>query len=115
MLGDRHALYRVFANLVENAVKYCTQDRTAQIRIGGTREGDTVRIAVRDWGIGVPPEERERIFALRARGKGVGARDGSGIGLATVRRLVELQGGRVGVDSTVIDGSCFQVALPAAD
>ncbi len=115
VIGDRDALYRVFANLVENAVKYRAQGRAAQIRIGGTREGDTVRIAVRDWGIGVPPDERERIFTLRARGKGVGARDGSGIGLATVRRLVELQGGRVWVDPTVTDGSCFQVALPAAD
>ena len=112
--GDREALYRVFANLIENAVKYRRADATApRIVVSASRQGAQWRVAVRDWGIGIAAEERTRVFEARERGARGIERPGEGIGLATVRTLVHEQGGEVALDPDVQDGICIEVMLPA--
>ncbi len=112
--GDREALYRIFANLIENAVKYRKADATApRIVVSASRQGAHWRVAVRDWGIGIAAEERPRVFESRARGARGLDRPGQGLGLATVRTLVREQGGEVGLDPDVQDGICIEVMLPA--
>jgi len=112
--GDREALYRVFANLIENAVKYRKADATApRIVVSASQQGAQWRVAVRDWGIGIADGERARIFEARARGARGLDRPGQGLGLATVRTLVREQGGEVGLDPDVQDGICIEVMLPA--
>ena len=112
--GDREALYRVFANLIENAVKYRKADATApRIVVSASRQGAHWRIAVRDWGIGIATDERGRVFEARTRGARGLDRPGQGLGLATVRTLVREQGGEVGLDPDVQDGICIEVMLAA--
>ena len=112
--GDGAALYRVFANLLQNAVKYGAPGTPPRVVVSAVVEGDRCEIAVRDWGAGIAPEERERVFEPRVRGEHVAGRPGTGIGLATVRGLVTQQSGRVWADPTVTDGACIRISLPAA-
>ena len=112
--GDREALYRVFANLIENAVKYRKRDAsTPRIVVSASQQGAQWRVAVRDWGIGIAAEERGRVFGVRQRGSAGLGQPGQGLGLATVRTLVRAQGGEVGLDPDVCDGICIEVMLPA--
>jgi signal transduction histidine kinase/CheY-like chemotaxis protein len=114
--GDFARVAQILANLVNNAAKYT--DRGGRISLTATREGGEVVFRVRDTGIGIPRELLSHIFEPftqidrtldRARG-------GLGIGLTLVRRLVELQGGRVYASSEGPEkGSEFTVSLPAAD
>ncbi len=112
--GDNGALFRVFANLIENALKYSPADTTPHVTVSGDVSDGRCEITVRDHGVGIFPSEREMIFESRIRGDGANAHAGSGIGLSTVRDLIEQQGGRVWVDPTVTDGASFRVSLPAA-
>ena len=114
--ADGQAMYRVFANLIENAIKYAPPGRRPRIQVSGYPEGDFVNISVRDWGIGIARREQEQVFALyeRADAASGSAAEGAGIGLATVRKLVHEQGGRVWIDPLVTDGTCVRLALPAA-
>ena len=81
---DREALYRVFANLIENAIKYAPPGRRPRILISGYLDGDFANIGVRDWGIGIARREQEQVFNLYERAEDVaaGATPGAGIGLA---------------------------------
>jgi PAS domain S-box-containing protein len=108
VLGDEHQLERVFLNLIENALKY-SGEHPPDIRIYADRLPDAWRISVADRGIGVDEVDRERIFELFVRGE---AESGSGIGLATCRRIVELHGGRIWVEPDEPEGSVFHFTLP---
>ncbi len=112
--GERQALYRVFANLIENAIKFAQPGSAPRIALSAEQDGSRPVIAVRDWGIGIPLAEHDRVFEPRQRGSEVGNRPGSGLGLATVRRLVRAQHGDVWVSTHAASGSCIHVALPAA-
>jgi signal transduction histidine kinase len=111
--ADPVRLRQVMVNLVDNAIKYN--------RVGGTvsvwwAEHDTkVRLSVADTGIGIPPDRRHEIFEPFVRVvDDVGGIPGSGLGLSTVRAVVEAMGGTIGVDSTVGVGSTFWVELPVS-
>jgi signal transduction histidine kinase len=116
VLADGVRLAQVFENLLSNAAKYTDAGGSIEIEVEDGAE--QVRILVRDTGIGLPPEEFERVFELftqvdssRSRAEG-----GLGIGLSLVRQLVELHGGTVGVTSDGPGrGACFVVTLPRAD
>jgi PAS domain S-box-containing protein len=111
--ADAARLTQVFGNLLHNATKY--SGRGSRIALSVSREHGEVVVRVRDQGIGIAPENLERIFELFAQADdaGTGARGGLGIGLSLVRRLVEMHGGRVEASSPGLGlGSEFAVRLP---
>lgn len=107
---DAALLHIVLANLVGNAVKYLHGQPERYVRISARAEGSQCRIDVIDTGPGIPEHAREKIFEPFYRVEGSRAH-GFGIGLATVRRIVDARGGHVGVESATGAGSRFCVWL----
>ncbi|MEW5720570.1 MAG: ATP-binding protein, partial [Chloroflexota bacterium] len=110
--GDRTLLSQIFSNLLENAITYRKADTPAQINVSWQGEDKSVIIRVSDNGIGIPPEHHEKIFNVFQRLHSEEEYPGTGIGLATVKKSVELLGGRVWVESEIGKGSTFFVKLP---
>ena len=109
--ADTHQLYSVLLNLLANAVKFTADDVVPQVTVAAERRDDVWRVAVTDNGIGVAAERREDMFVLFSRAdKRV---DGSGIGLATARRVVEAHGGRIGMQAADPQGTTVWFELPA--
>lgn len=112
--ADRHRIRQVLLNLLSNAVKYNRE--SGSIWIECTERDDWLRISVRDSGHGMRPDQLDRLFVpfdrLGAESTGV---EGTGIGLALSRSLVEAMGGRIGVESRVDEGTTFWVELPTAE
>ena len=100
----KHALF----NLLSNAMSYT--DPGGRIEIAVRRVGPQIAITVADTGIGIAPEDQERVFAPFVRGSG--ARGGAGLGLALVRSFVELHGGSVSLASTPGQGTTVTCLLP---
>jgi signal transduction histidine kinase len=111
--GDRQRLMEVFQNLIENAAKYMGDQSSPCIEIGhqGEEEGKPI-FYIRDNGIGIAPEFHERIFGLF--NKLDAQSDGTGIGLALVKRIIEVHGGRIWVESQLGSGATFYFTLPCA-
>ncbi len=97
VFGDRTRLLQMMQNLLENAVKYMGSQTAPRVEIGVREDDGETVCTVRDNGIGIEPEHHEEVFALFRRLDAGG--DGSGIGLATVRRIIEVHGGRIWVES----------------
>jgi len=111
--GDRQRLIEVLQNLIENAVKYMGDQANPQIEIGQQgNEDEKIIFFVRDNGIGIAPEYHERIFGLF--NKLDAQSEGTGIGLALVKRIVEFHRGRIWVDSEVGEGATFFFTLLSA-
>ena len=109
--GDRQRLREVFENLLDNAIKYLHAQPDPEITIGVRNTGVEVIYYVQDNGIGVAPQYQERIFGLFE--KLDPAVEGTGVGLAIVKRIVEIHGGRVWVESEGNgSGSTFCFTLP---
>jgi PAS domain S-box-containing protein len=109
--GDRQRLVEVLQNLVDNAAKFMGDQKKPRIEIGQDGEEDGKPIFhVRDNGIGISPEHYERVFGLF--NKLDVKTDGTGIGLALVKRIVEVHGGRIWVESEAGKGSTFLFTLP---
>lgn len=110
--GDHPRLVEVMQNLLDNAAKFMGDQPDAQIHVGqsGDEDGKPV-FFVRDNGMGIAPEHFERIFGLF--NKLDPRSDGTGIGLALVRRIIEVHGGRIWVESEVGRGTTFLFTLPA--
>ncbi len=113
--GDPGRLEQIVANLVDNALKYTPSAGEIVVSIGPI--GDRAELKVSDTGSGMSPELLPRVFELFVRGsEAAGSPAGLGVGLALVRRLVELHGGVVTADSAGQGkGSCFTVVLPRLD
>jgi signal transduction histidine kinase len=111
---DADAVRQILVNLLDNAVKYGPADQ--MIRVELTQHSAKIRLAVTDEGPGIPHEERERIWGgyYRLNRERSSAIAGTGIGLAVVRELAALQGGRSWVESNEGGGACFVVELPSA-
>ena len=111
---DSDALRQVLLNLLDNAVKYGPPGQTVRVRL--ELRGIALRLSVDDRGPGVPWEERGRVWEpyRRLARDAEGATGGSGIGLAVVKDLVELHGGRVGVGEAPGGGARFWIELPYA-
>ena len=110
---DRIRMRQVFANLLDNAIKYTPEGGTVTVSL---RCEDHQAIAVfRDTGIGIPPEEQDKIWARLYRGDKSRSQRGLGLGLSLVKAVVEAHGGTVTVSSQPERGSEFTVRLPIAD
>jgi PAS domain S-box-containing protein len=113
VVGDAARLRQVLLNLASNAVKFTDRGGVAIIVEPG-RQSDAIDILVRDTGVGLGPDEHERIFLEFEQADGGTARKfgGTGLGLAISKRIVERMGGRIAVESVPGMGSTFRVTLP---
>jgi signal transduction histidine kinase len=110
--ADELRLRQVLLNLLSNAVKFTLPGGT--VRVTAVREPETVVLAVTDTGPGIPAADQERIFDSFQQGTWTTSRqEGTGLGLTLCKRIVEMHGGTIGVDSEVGVGSTFTVRLPA--
>lgn len=112
IVADRDKMEQILHNLVSNAIKYSPDGGT--ITVGATDEGDKVRFAVTDQGMGIPPEHIDKIFQRFHRvHQGDSQRvGGTGIGLFLVKSLVEAHGGIIWVESALGTGSTFYFTIP---
>ncbi|CAN5583912.1 hypothetical protein BH10CYA1_BH10CYA1_22890 [soil metagenome] len=107
--GDGDKIDRILINLVGNAIKFSPKDRT--IDVTASAENDMIKIAVKDQGKGIPPEEIEKIFERFHQVHGTEEK-GSGLGLTICRAFVEVHGGRIWAESKVGEGTSFCFTLP---
>lgn len=113
--GDRTQLRAVLANVVANAVRYARPDRRLVLRVRARPAGDRWVVEIADNGRGVPPARREEAFALLRQVHEPGTVDGgSGIGLATCRRIVTAHGGTIALDDGLDGGTTVRITLPSA-
>ena len=110
--GDENQLRRVFQNLLHNAIEY-SGDEPPRVHVSASREGSRWRISVSDEGIGIDPEDADRVFEVFNRLHTRDEHAGTGIGLALCERIVERHGGEIGIDSEPGEGSTFSFTLPA--
>ena len=108
--GYRPGLHQILGNFMRNAVKFTTK---GSITIGFSQRPGWVRFYVRDTGIGIPEEERAKIFDRFYKVDTF--TQGTGLGLPICKNIAEQLGGRIGVDSAVGAGSCFWVEIPAGE
>lgn len=112
VFGDAVQLRAVVQNLIANAAKFALPGRSADILVSARPGRDGWRIEVRDQGPGVPEELRHRVFEPLVRIDG--SVEGSGIGLATCRRIIESHGGTIGLDPAPSGGAIAWFEIPAA-
>lgn len=112
VMGSEALLTQCFSNLLGNAVKFVPAGRRPQIRIRVENGDSTVRIWIEDNGIGIPQHAHDRLFKMFQRM--TNEYEGSGVGLAIVRKVVERMGGKVGVESEPGEGSRFWLEFPVA-
>ena len=112
VVGDETMLRSVIQNLIENALKYRDTGRQSEITITPSIDGDYIRIAVQDNGLGFPSEYAESILEPFRRLGSESAREGSGIGLAIVRAIIDRHGGQLSVKGAPGEGACFTFTLP---
>jgi PAS domain S-box-containing protein len=112
--ADPDRVAQVLTNLVGNAYQYTPSG--GEIVVSAQARDGEVHVAVQDTGIGISPEDREKIFDrfFRADSPEVQQTSGTGLGLPIVKSLVEMQGGRIWVESELGEGSCFTFTLPTA-
>ncbi|HTL16619.1 MAG TPA: HAMP domain-containing sensor histidine kinase [Patescibacteria group bacterium] len=107
---DRTRMRQVFANLLDNALKYTPEQ--GQVTLAVNCEGEDAVAVFRDTGMGIPAEEQDKIWQRLYRGDKSRSQRGLGLGLSLVKAVVEAHGGTVTVDSQVGQGSAFTVRLP---
>ncbi|SPE42613.1 Sensor histidine kinase response regulator, HAMP and Hpt domain-containing [Candidatus Sulfopaludibacter sp. SbA3] len=116
IVGDPLRLRQILLNLAANAIKF-TESGSISVEVGAVTlpEGLELEFAVRDTGIGIPPEKQRTIFQAFAQGDGSMTRrfGGTGLGLTISSRLVEMMGGRIHVESRPGEGSCFRFTIQA--
>ncbi len=115
VFADRDAVHQVFANLIDNALKYASSSK--KIELGAKERDGAVEFYVRDFGPGIPSEHLPRLFERfyrvdKARSREAG---GTGLGLAIVKHIVRNHGGEVGVTSELGHGSVFWFRLPVSE
>jgi signal transduction histidine kinase len=112
--GDALQLTQLFQNLISNALKFRSPDRPCVIAISSQESDQGWTVSVTDNGIGIPAEDFDRIFNLFQRLHAPSEYTGTGIGLATCKKIMERNGGRIWLDSTLQIGTTFHVFFPKA-
>ena len=109
--GDERRLSQVLLNLVGNAIKFTD---SGEVRVRASVEEGDLLVSVSDTGPGIEPAQQARVFEEFQQADGSGTRDkgGTGLGLAIARRIVELHGGRIWVESAPGQGSTFSFTVP---
>jgi len=110
--GDPAELCRLFQNLIGNAIKYRSPDRPPVVEVGSGGQADQVVVWVKDNGIGIAPEHHERVFQVFQRLVSRGDYEGTGIGLAVCKKIIEHHGGRIWIESEPGSGSTFFMSFP---
>ncbi|MFI5750950.1 CHASE3 domain-containing protein [Streptomyces sp. NPDC051644] len=114
LTGDATTLSMVWQNLIGNAVKFRRPDVPCRITVGCVREGDDWHFWVADNGIGIAPESAQKVFVIFQRLHGREQYEGTGIGLALCRKIVEFHGGRIWLEPEATEGTCIRFTLPVA-
>jgi signal transduction histidine kinase len=107
--GDRERLLQVLENLIGNAIKFTPAG--GSVTVGAREHEDGVRFFVSDTGVGIDPDDLERIFDRFWQARGADTR-GAGLGLSICKRIIEVHGGRVWVESRVGEGTTVSFTLP---
>ena len=112
---DPRHIRQILINLISNAIKYTPEGGSVDVKAEVI--GDKLKISVADTGVGISEQEREKLFSRFERLENNYSRQqkGTGIGLSLTKRIVELNGGKIGVESTEGEGSEFWVLIPLAD
>ena len=110
IIGDKHLLQEVWLNLIQNAIKFSNQKGIIKINL--YRYKNMVKVEIADNGIGIADEVKERIFERFYKGDKSRSKDGNGLGLVIVKKIVELSNGKIHFDSELGKGSTFIVELP---
>lgn len=114
VFGNETALIAVIMNLLDNALKFVPADIQPHVEVWTESLAQEVKLYIRDRGIGIAPEHRERIFGLMERLHAVDKYEGTGMGLSIVRKAVEQMNGKVDFESEPGVGSTFWVQLKKA-
>ncbi len=111
--SEKARLRQVFQNLVDNAIKYMGEGAVREIHVGCDLTADDAVFYVRDTGIGIDPEDLHKVFFVFRRGKNSAACNvaGKGVGLASVKSIIETYGGRIWVESELGKGSVFRFSI----
>lgn len=112
VVANQAGLTQCFSNLLDNAIKFVEPGELPRVRVWAEEQGDRVRLWIEDNGIGIPADQRDRVFTMFQRlSRDV---EGTGVGLALVRKVVERMRGKVGLESAPDGGSLFWVDLQKA-
>jgi PAS domain S-box-containing protein len=115
VMGHEGSLTQCITNLISNALKFVPAGRQPEVRIWTEPAGDQVKVFFADNGIGIGAKDQTRIFGMFQRLHPEKHYEGTGIGLAIVRKAVERMGGTIGLDSTLGEGTRFWIQLPRAE
>lgn len=114
--ADPVQLRQLLQNLIANGIKYQPKDTSPKITVTARQtDNDMVRVEVTDNGIGIKPEDKEAVFEMFRRLHSRNEYEGTGIGLAVCKKIVERHGGQIGVESEYGKGSTFWFTVPAAE
>ena len=112
MTGDPKLIFQLFSNILSNAAKYSPDGGTVEVT--ACHKDGRLLVSIADQGVGIPAEDRDRLFERYFRGSNVAGTVGTGIGLHLVRIVLDLHGGDIAVESREGEGSRFTVSLPGA-
>lgn len=109
---DSLLIKQVWQNLIDNALKYSSKSKIKKIRIGSEDDDRVIRFHIRDWGAGFPDKYKHKLFGVFQRLHGEDEFEGTGVGLAIVKRIVHRHGGKVWAEGEINEGATFYFSLP---